>query len=84
MSDYAMTPAQRRKLSGNKITLGGYASVPGTGPAGETCSTCRYIYRKRMAKTYTKCALMVAPWTGGGGTDIRAKAPACNKWEAAQ
>lgn len=78
-----MTPEQRRKLSGKKIALGGYAAVPGTGPAGETCSTCRHIYRKRMAKTYIKCALMQVRWTGGAGTDIKAKAPACSKWEAA-
>ena len=82
MSDYAMSPAERRKLSGKKIALGGYASVPGTGPAGEMCSTCRHIYRKRMAKTYIKCALVAARWTGGGGTDIKSRAPACSKWEA--
>ncbi len=84
MSDYAMTPEQRRKLSGKKIALGGYASVPGTGPAGQTCASCKHICRKRMAKTYIKCALMEDRWTGGGGTDIKAKAPACSKWEAAQ
>lgn len=26
---------------------GGYAAVPGTGPANETCKTCRYLVRKQ-------------------------------------
>lgn len=61
----------------------GYAAPPGTGPDGETCKTCRHIYRNRMAKTYLKCSLMQAVWTGGPGSDIRASAPACRKWEPA-
>lgn len=61
----------------------GYAAPPGSGPDGETCKTCRHIYRNRMAKTYLKCSLMQAAWTGGPGTDIRASAPACRKWEPA-
>ena len=61
----------------------GYAAPPGSGPEGETCKTCFHIYRKSMSKTYLKCNLMQAHWTGGGGTDIRASAPACRKWEPA-
>ncbi len=61
----------------------GYASLPGTGPAGETCKTCRHLYRNRMAKTYLKCSLMRQYWTGGAGTDVRASAPACRNWEPA-
>lgn len=59
----------------------GYAAPPGTGPAGETCKTCRHLRRRDMAKTYLKCALMEAVWTGGPGTDILAKAPACRRWD---
>lgn len=59
----------------------GYAYFPGTGPAGETCKTCKHIYRNRLAKTYLKCNLNQAKWTGGGGSDIRAKSPACKFWE---
>ena len=59
----------------------GYAADPGTGPAGETCGSCRHIGRIRLSKTYTKCNLGRANWTHGAGTDIRHKDPACSKWE---
>lgn len=61
----------------------GYAATPGTGPAGETCKTCAHICRKTMSKTYLKCGLMRAHWTGGPGSDIRANSPACARWEKA-
>lgn len=59
----------------------GYAAAPGTGPAGETCKTCRHLARLQYAKVYLKCALRRPTWTGGPGTDILAKSPACEKWE---
>ena len=59
----------------------GGADRPGTGPQGETCGSCKHLYRKTMAKTYLKCNLMRAKWTGGGKTDIRAGWAACSKWE---
>jgi len=71
----------RALLRGRKTTQPrGYAAPPGTGPEGETCGTCKHIYRNRLAKTYLKCALMRRNWTGGPGTDIRARAPACRHW----
>ena len=60
----------------------GYIMPPGTGPAGETCKTCKHIFRRRHAKTYLKCGLNKARWTRGSGSDIRAESPACSKWEA--
>lgn len=86
-----------RDMFGNEITIEearvlakrkspepkGYAAQPGTGPAGETCGSCAHLYRNRMAKTYLKCALMKAHWTGGGATDVKARAPACRRWEPA-
>lgn len=60
----------------------GHAAAPGSGPEGETCRTCKHLYRKSMAKTYLKCELMKHRWTGGGKTDVRAKDPACARWEA--
>ncbi len=60
----------------------GHAAVPGTGPDGETCVSCRHLHRNKAVKTYLKCALMRAYWTGGYGTDVRAKDPACRRWEA--
>lgn len=59
----------------------GYAAPPGTGPEGLTCRQCRHLVRRSMAKTYLKCFLMKALWTGGGKTDIRAGSPACSKFE---
>ncbi len=59
----------------------GYAASPGTGPAGETCGSCEHHHRNQMAKTYHKCALMRAIWTGGAKTDILVRSPACSKWE---
>lgn len=85
-----------RDVFGNEITLAeaerlkkrraptpnGYAARPGSGPAGETCGTCRHLYRNRQAKTYLKCGLMQRGWTSGRASDVLAKAPACSRWEA--
>lgn len=61
----------------------GYAGIPGTGPEGETCKTCKH--KRSMSNTGTKhwikCQLRRATWTGGEGTDILARSPACSKWE---
>ena len=56
----------------------GYRGRPGTGPAGETCGTCRHL---RRFGRYSKCALMAHGWTHGLGTDILQKSPACSFWE---
>jgi len=80
--DRALTPQERRLLFQTPAKKNaGYAAPPGTGPAGETCKTCAHITHKRMAKAYIKCGLMMAVWTGGPGTDIKAGSPACAKWE---
>lgn len=60
----------------------GHAAVPGTGPKGETCGGCANLVRKEMSKTYLKCGLMQAYWTGGSGSDVRAGDAACRRWEA--
>lgn len=61
----------------------GHAGIPGTGPQGETCRTCVHLDRRcRPAKTYLKCDLV--KWTSGAGTDVRAKDPACSRWEASK
>lgn len=72
----------RRRPAGRKTTVpNGYAAAPGTGPAGETCGTCRHIERVRCSRSYPKCGLMRAVWTGGAGTDVRVRSPACRMWE---
>lgn len=64
----------------------GYVWHPGTGPAGETCKTCAHIARieTRAGNVYRKCGLNRLNWTGGPGSDILAKTPACLKWEKPQ
>lgn len=67
--------------AGRKAKQHGHAAMPGTGPEGETCGSCAHLYRNRQQKTYLKCALMRAYWTGGFGTDVRARDLACRRWE---
>jgi len=61
--------------------LAGMAGQPGTGPAGETCGSCKHLHLNRLAKTYFKCGLMREHWTGGAGTDVKRKSAACQYWE---
>lgn len=70
--------ANRKRLKGPVPS--GHAGKPGTGPAGETCWSCVHIYRNVLAKTYLKCGLNRAMWTGGRKSDIRARDAACLKW----
>lgn len=55
----------------------GYAHIPGTWPNGENCGSCKHIQRHRK---WAKCA-QHKRHTGGRGTDILVKSPACAKWE---
>lgn len=58
------------------------AARSGTGPAGETCRTCRHCVRlPHSSKTFLKCGLCERQWTHGPGSDIRARWPACKFWE---
>ena len=79
-----VTVEQARALLKKKhratVIPNGYAAPPGTGPEGETCGSCRWLYRNHLSKTYLKCQKMSPFWTGGPKTDIRAKAPACREW----
>lgn len=69
----------RRRLSERPR---GHIRPPGTGPDGETCGSCRHLHRTTgHAKTYRKCALNEAGWTGGAKSDIRARDAACEKWK---
>lgn len=58
----------------------GYAAPPGSGPSGETCGTCKNLIVREFSNRYFKCGLV--NYTGGPGTDIRKKSPACKHWEA--
>lgn len=79
----AMTPAEKQKTRRKSPVPRGHVMPPGTGPEGETCGTCKHLFRNQKAKTYLKCGLNAAKWTGGGATDIRARDAACSKWERA-
>lgn len=68
-------PGSRRKI----LT----ADLPGTGPEGETCGTCAHLVHTGNSGRYLKCGLMRKDWTHGPGTDLRARWPACSKWEKA-
>lgn len=74
---YTGRPAKKRR----NTQANGYAHMPGTGQEGETCGSCAYHVVKVCAKRYHKCGLMRNKWTGGTGTDIRVRSPACLKWE---
>ena len=79
-----VTEAEARQLLRRKGTRPkGYYYQPGTGPAGETCKTCKHITRHGSSRrTYLKCGLNRSRWTRGPGSDILAGAPACKYWEA--
>lgn len=79
--DRALTPAERKRLRAAH-TPKGYAALPGSGPAMETCGSCGNLARVRSAKTYLKCGLMEARWTRGSASDVRAGSPACSRWQA--
>lgn len=80
----AMKPWERRKLTRRDPEPRGYAAQPGTGPAGETCRTCRHnVTTQYTAMAYHKCELMRAVWTSGRATDILVRSAACSKWERA-
>lgn len=60
----------------------GYAWKPGTGPENETCGGCKFVGRRRR---WAKCDHSSAPkHTGGRGTDILLRSPACKFWEKSE
>lgn len=84
--DRALTPAERRSLTRKSPRPRGHIRPPGTGPAGETCKTCKHIARVESGarRIFRKCGLAKAIWTHGPGSDIRASDPACERWEKAE
>lgn len=56
----------------------GYAYFPGTGPKDESCGSC--MHAERHAR-WAKCGHPNYPkHTGGRGTDILLRSPACKYW----
>lgn len=78
-----MTDAERKRMRRRASEVPkGYAATPGSGPADETCGSCRHLTRVRYGRTYLKCELTRAAWTKAARTDVRAGSPACGKWAA--
>lgn len=75
-----LLPASALEAARKRPLRKGHAGTPGDGPASETCGSCDNFVRRHYAKVYLKCDLTRANWTGGGGTDVRARDPACPKW----
>ncbi|MCR9218948.1 MAG: hypothetical protein NXI21_01860 [Alphaproteobacteria bacterium] len=68
-----------------RVRRRGHAGQPGRGPEGKTCRDCAHYCRvKGGARRHLKCGLMEPHWTRGPGSDIRAKDPACQHFEAEQ
>lgn len=49
---------------------------------GETCGSCRHLFRRAYAGTYFKCEL--ASTSSSAATDARKSWPACAWWEASE
>lgn len=79
-NEITVEQAKEIERKGKRKTMpNGNAAPRGSGPAGETCGTCRHAYNSgSSSKSYYKCQL-VKP-TRGIGTDIRLKWAACNRW----
>ena len=78
----AQTPEKGRRRS---TPPNGYYAPPGTGPAGETCKSCKHSIGMRSysnKKRWYKCERADKKWTHGRGSDILIKSPACSGWEA--
>ena len=59
----------------------GYAAAPGTGPARETCASCRHITGVKGNEFASACG---AAKRGSFGVAIyiASSSPACRRWEA--
>lgn len=71
----------KRTIDGKQVVFAGHAAIPGTGPKGETCGSCKNRVAKLCSRTIFKCGLNRAKWTSGRKSDVLARDPACSKWE---
>jgi hypothetical protein len=82
VTDLMLLPTSALAHAKARPRVKGHAAMPGSGPDSETCGSCKHLARITYANTYLKCELSRPRWTGGPGTDVRAKDPSCEKWEA--
>jgi hypothetical protein len=81
--DRALTPAERHQMFKPGVARkNGYYAPPGTGPAGETCGSYLHVVVRQFANRFYKCGRNRARWTGGKGTDVLFRSPACKGWES--
>ena len=60
----------------------GHDKPPGTGPAFETCGSCRNLIRRCEGnRVVRKCWLMNQKWNRGISTCVRVRDAACSLWE---
>lgn len=59
----------------------GYAAAPGSGPAGETCRSCRHIGGVRGNEYSSQCRI-AKRGSFGIAIFISPTSPACNRWDA--
>jgi hypothetical protein len=65
------------------IARRGHASMPGSGPQGETCRTCEHGHKRNTGYGFVEfCALTQAMATKRGQSAIALRDPACAKWTA--
>ena len=58
----------------------GYAAAPASGPAGETCQSCRYIAGVGGNEYASRCDIAKrGPY--GGAIFISPTSPACSRWK---
>ena len=81
----AMTDVERKRMRRRAYAIPrGHVMPSGTGPAGETCGSCRHLERVQPGvNIFRKCGLNRAAWTHGPKSDVRARDAACSKWEPA-
>ncbi len=70
------TPSSERRSASRSVLRGRHPMGFELATGRDTCSTCAHLVRKSV---YLKCAM--TKMTSGAATDIRAKWPACVKWE---
>lgn len=58
----------------------GYAAAPNSGPAGETCATCRHIGGVRGNEYASQCRI-AKRGSFGIAIYISPTSPACRRWE---
>lgn len=84
MAELMVLPSSALAYAKTIVRKRGHAGHPGQGPKPETCKSCRHKSAVPVGrKTVYKCQLNRRNWTGGPGSDIHLKDPACEFWDKA-